>query len=203
MDKSCGVIGDADRLPFTKARKQAQSLLANTSRKNDDDPAVAGDVSFKIVATEVFSRYRSLWKPGTYRVNLRHCRTYLLPRFGDRSIGEITRQDVQEWFASLHRTPAVADRALPVLSVIFREAETLGYREEDSNPCKGIKRYRRQGRERFLSNEELRRFGNALDLLEAEKPMHVAYFRLLLLTGCRSSEIRSRNGRNIAKASCI
>ena len=185
------VIGDAARRPFTQARKEALSLLANESLTNDTAPAAAGDVSFRTLAAEVLSRYRTLWKPGTFHVNSRYCRTYLLPRFGDRFIGEITRQDVQEWFASLHQTPAVADRAMPVLSVIFREAETLGYREEGSNPCKGIKRYRRRGRERFLSNEELRRFGKALDLLEAEKPMHVAYFRLLLLTGSRCSEIRS------------
>ncbi len=185
------VIGDAERLSFAQARQEARSLLANASLAHDVIPAKAGDVTFRFVASEALSRYRTLWKPGTFRVNSRHCRTYLLPRFGDRAIGEITRQDVQEWFASLHRTPAVADRAIPVLSVIFREAETLGYREEGSNPCQGVKRYRRQGRERFLSNEELRRFGRALDLLETEKPMHVAYFRLLLLTGCRCSEIRS------------
>ncbi len=185
------VIGDAGRLPFVQARTQALSLLANESRKNDAIPAAGGDVSFTTLAEEVFARYRTLWKPATFHVNARYCRAYLLSRFGDWPIGGITRQDVQEWFASLHETPAVADRAMPVLSVIFREAETLGYREEDSNPCKGIKRYRRQGRERFLSNDELRRFGRALDLLEAEKPMHVAYFRLLLLTGCRCSEIRS------------
>ncbi len=185
------VIGDAEYLSFTQARKEARSLLANASLAHNAVPAEAGDVTFRVVAAEVLSRYRTLWKPGTFRVNSRYCRTYLLPQFGDRAIGEITRQDVQEWFASLHQTPAVADRAIPVLSVIFREAETLGYREEGGNPCKGVKRYRRQGRERFLSNDELRRFGRALDLLETEKPMHVAYFRLLLLTGCRCSEIRS------------
>lgn len=190
------VIGDAEFLPFTQAWKLAWSLLASVSLAQDFTPAKAGDVAFRVVAMEVFSRYRTLWKPATFRVNSRYCRTYLLPRFGDRTIGEITRQDVQEWFASLHQTPAVADRSVPVLSVIFREAEMLGYREEGSNPCKGIKRYRRQGRERFLSNDELRRFGKALDMLEEEKPMHVAYFRLLLLTGCRCSEIRSLQWRD-------
>lgn len=185
------VIGDAGLLPFTQAREEALALLACESRTGGAIPRAAGGVSFRTLAAEVLARYRTLWKPGTFHVNSRYCRTYLLPWFGDRFVGEITRQDVQEWFASLHRIPAVADRAIPVLSVIFREAETLGYREEDSNPCKGVKRYRRRGRERFLSNDELRRFGQALDLLEAEKPMHVAYFRLLLLTGCRSSEIRS------------
>ena len=46
---------------------------------------------------------------------------------------------------------------MPVLSVIMREAEAMGLRPEGSNPCRGIRRYRRKGRERFLSDAEIRR----------------------------------------------
>ena len=53
----------------------------------------------------------------------------------------------------------------------------------------GIKRYRRQGRERFLSPAELRRLGDVLGRYEADHPQFVAIIRLLLLTGCRKSEI--------------
>ena len=66
-------------------------------------------------------------------------------------------------------------------------AETYGYRREGSNPCKGIKRYRR--RERFLSEQEVRRLGVVLKQHEEAFPMHVAIIRLLLLTGCRKQEI--------------
>ncbi len=63
-------------------------------------------------------------------------------------------RDVANWFASLRATPVAADRSMPVLSVIMREAEAMGFRPEGSNPCKGIRRYRRKGRERFLSDDE-------------------------------------------------
>ena len=96
---------------------------------------------------------------------------------------------MQEWFASLHATPVAADRSAPVLSVIMTCAETYGYRPEGSNPCKGIKRYRRKGRERFLSELEVRRLGVVLKQHEEAFPMHVAIIRLLLLTGCRKQEI--------------
>ena len=43
---------------------------------------------------------------------------------------------------------------MPVLSVIMREAEAVGLRPEGSNPCRGIRRCRRKGRERFLSDDE-------------------------------------------------
>ena len=82
-----------------------------------------------------------------------------------------------------------ADRSAPVLSVILGQAEIYGYRPEDSNPCRGIRRYRRRGRERFLGPEELRRFGAALDCYATRRPLAAAAVRLILLTGCRKSEI--------------
>ena len=71
----------------------------------------------------------------------------------------------------------------------MRQAEVYGYRTEGTNPCVGIKRYRRQGRERFLSEPELRRLGEVLARHEASHPRAVAVIRLLLLTGCRKGEI--------------
>ena len=70
--------------------------------------------------------------------------------------------DVGRWFASLHETPVAADRSVPIVSIIMRLAEVYGYRPEGTNPCAGIKRYRRQGLERFLSPAELRRLGKML-----------------------------------------
>ena len=80
---------------------------------------------------------------------------------------------------------------MPVLSVILREAELLGYRSEGSNPCWGIRRYRRKGRERFLSDDEIARVAATLSSHEAEWPLETAAIRLLILTGCRKSEIVS------------
>ena len=71
----------------------------------------------------------------------------------------------------------------------MRQAEVYGYRPEGTNPCVGIKRYRRRGRERFLSVAELRRLGDLLTRHEADHPQFVAIISLLLLTGCRRSEI--------------
>ena len=113
-----------------------------------------------------------------------------------RPISEIAAHDVQLWFASLHQTPVAADRSAPILSVIMRQAEAYGYRPEGTNPCAGIKRYRRQGRERFLSAAEMRRLGEVLARHEADQPQAVAIIRLLLLTGCRKGEIVSLKWRD-------
>ena len=62
------------------------------------------------------------------------------------AVADIDRRDVRDWFASLRATPVAADRSMPVLSVIMREAEAMGLRPQGSNPCLGIRRYRRNGR---------------------------------------------------------
>ena len=120
--------------------------------------APVGDelLSFEVVAEEVFQRYGQRWKPSTSIVNRSYLRAQILPWFQGRSITSITRRDVEAWLVSLHTTPAAADRSLPVLSVIMRQAELYGYRPPDTNPCTGVRRYRRRRRERFLTFEELR-----------------------------------------------
>ena len=63
------------------------------------------------------------------------------------------------------------------------------FKQSSTPPCRGIRRYRRKGRERFLSDDEIRRLSAALSAHAERKPLQVAAIRLLLLTGCRKSEI--------------
>lgn len=151
---------------------------------------------FEIMADEVFRRHGRRWKPRTMRVNRSYLRNQILPWFADRPVGAISRREVRQWFASLNQTPAAANRSLPILSVILREAEIHGHRPEGSNPCSGIRRYRRRGRERFLAPEELRELGAALAKREAGAPLPTAVVRLLLTTGCRQGEVRALRWRD-------
>ena len=105
------------------------------------------------------------------------------------AVADIDRRDVRDWFASLRATPVAADRSMPVLSVIMREAEAMGLRPQGSNPCLGIRRYRHKGRARLLSDEEMRRLSARLSAHAGTSPQQVAVVRLLLLTECRKSEI--------------
>ncbi len=182
-------IGDAGTMPLECARDRATSLLVSGSTTDGTLSVETAPILFEDVADEVFRRYRRHWKPSTLEVNLGYLRKQILPCFKGRTIEDITRRDVQRWFASLHATPVAADRSAPVLSVIMRQAEVYGYRPEGSNPCTGIKRYRRRHRERFLSHDEIRRLSRVLDDKREERPLLVAIVRLLLLTGCRRSEI--------------
>ena len=182
------ILGDAGAVSVAEARSRATESLA-AIRRGEPAPALPDETLFEAVAGTVFERYQRLWKPSTLAVNRGYLRKQILPHFAGRQITDIDRRDVRNWFASLHATPVAADRSMPVLSVIMKEAEAMGLRPEDSNPCRGIRRYRRKGRERFLSDEELRRLSRTLSARSGQYPRQVAAVRLLLLTGCRKSEI--------------
>ena len=74
--------------------------------------------------------------------------------------------------------------------ILFSLAEVWGLRPDGFNPCRHVKRYKENKRERFLSPEETERLGEVLRKAELEMPSAITAFRLLLLTGCRLSEIQ-------------
>ena len=182
------IVGDAGTMSIAEARAAAVETLA-AIRRGEDAPHRPEETLFEAVAEIVFERHARLWKARTLDVNRGYLRNQLLPHFAGRPIADIDRREVRRWFTSLRAKPVAADRSMPVLSVIMREAEAMGLRPEGSNPCRGIKRYRRKGRERFLSDEEIRRLSARLRAHEDRWPQQVAVIRLLLLTGCRKSEI--------------
>ena len=182
------IVGEAGTMSTGEARASAAVMLA-AIRRGEEAPASCGETLFEAVAGTVFRRHERVWKLGTLKVNRGYLRKQLLPHFAGRPITAIDRQEVRNWFARLRATPVAADRSMPVLSVIMREAERMGLRPEGSNPCRGIKRYRRKGRERFLSDDEIRRLSARLVAHETRRPQQAAIIRLLLLTGCRRGEI--------------
>lgn len=58
-----------------------------------------------------------------------------------------------------------------------------------ANPRRGIKRYRRKGRECFVSDEEICRLSARLKAHESRRAQRVTVIRLLLLTGCCKGKI--------------
>ena len=182
-------IGKGGAIGVAEARERATAMLASIRMGNGDEAPAPADTPFETVAKEVFRSYARNWKASTLKVNQSYFRNQILPWFEGRPIGGIDARDVRQWYASLHETPVAADRSAPILSVIMRQAEVYGYRAEGTNPCAGIRRYRRQGRERFLSTVEVSRLGEVLARHEDDHPQAVAITRLLLLTGCRKGEI--------------
>ena len=183
------IIGDASGMSLEEARCHARSVLASLYNGEEIIAVTNEETRFGVVAEKLFEACERHWKAGTRRVNRIYLKNQILPWFRNMQVAGITERDVKQWHASLHVTPFAADRSAPVLSVILRQAEVYGYRPEGSNPCVGIKRYRRRGRERFLSPEEMQKLGAVLSRHENTRSLEIATIRLLLLTGCRRNEI--------------
>ena len=118
---------------------------------------------------------------------------FINPRIGKLRVPDVQRSDVAALHHDLRETPYQANRTLGVLSKMFNLAELWELRPDGSNPCRHVKRFKEEKRERFLSDEEYRRLGSALREIEQERseaPAAIAAIRLLMLTGCRLSEIQ-------------
>ena len=132
-------------------------------------------------------------KPSTAEEYRRSVKLFIDPRVGRYRVPDIQRSDIAALHHDMRDTPYQANRTLGVLSKMFNLAELWDLRPDGTNPCRHVKRFREEKRERFLSDIEYQRLGVALKAIEAdgsETASAIAAVRLLMLTGCRLSEIQ-------------
>ncbi|MFC7334789.1 tyrosine-type recombinase/integrase [Rhodocista pekingensis] len=137
---------------------------------------------------------RQRCKPSTQGEYRRAVELFIKPEIGAHKVLDVTRADIARLHHKARDIPYQANRTLGVLSKLFNLAEVWGLRPDGSNPCRHVRKYPEQKRERFLSAEELGRLAAALDAAEADgsESVHViAAIRLLILTGCRLGEIQT------------
>ena len=187
-------IGRVNLIGEKEARQIARHILLRAQTgENPADARLRARSSPSFVAfLETYWRLmEERWKPSTQESNGIYRRRYLDMAFPSRFIDEIATEDVQRWFVETTDVagPGGANRMLSMLGAIFAKAELWGLRPEESNPCRDIRRNRARRFQRFLSDGELARVGAVLAGNANRSPIHVAAVRMLLLTGCRRSEI--------------
>ena len=125
-----------------------------------------------------------------YRRAIKQC---IEPKIGMVRVTDVQRSDIAALHHGLRHTPYQANRTLAVLSKMFNLVELWELRPDGSNPCRHVKRFKEEKRERFLSDEEYQRLGATLREIEqegSETASAIAAIHLLMLTGCRLSEIQ-------------
>ena len=127
---------------------------------------------------------------------------HIMPALGGMLALELDHARVSDLHHSLRATPVMANQVVKALSHIWNTAQDRGGLPEGENPCRLVVRFRQRRRDRFLGEAELRRLGRILSKVEAgeEKGISVhaaAAIRLLLLTGCRKSEILSLKWKDV------
>ena len=200
-------IGSCGTIPPAAARARAAEII--TAARTGKDPAgrdlrmkdpTGQDPRESVAAPtmrELAGRFLEEYVPSRCKPNTAHSyrgslARHVLPRFGERQVADVTRSDVAALHHEMRAIPFAANHTLGILSVMFTMAEIWGLRPEGFNPCRHVKRFREDKRERFLSDEEYRRLGAVLrraGKTGTEVAPAVAAVRLLMLAGCRLSEI--------------
>lgn len=180
--------------PETARRKAATLLMSFAS--GEDPQEVARQKRARQTVAEVSEEFlldhHAQLKPRTYAEYQRLFAKFILPKLGRRLLPEVTRGDVASFHSGMRQTPSQANFALTALSALYTWAEAQALVPNNSNPCRGIVRYKHKVIERYLTAEELARVGGTLDQLDASggcDRFALAAIRLLILTGARKSEI--------------
>ncbi len=191
-------VAKVGELPLNKAREKVATLRAeilNGADPADDRAADRKSETFNAFADRYLKEHADpKKKASSAKDDRQNLKRHIRPRLGSKPIPAITRGDIQALHQSLSSTPFAANRVLALLSKMFNLAEKWGLLPDGKNPCRHVERFKESRRERFLSREELTRFGGVLDGLESseeEDPNTLLAIRLLVFTGARLNEILS------------
>ena len=187
-------IGPHDAVSATYARVRAAEIITDARAGKNPKGRRSSEPTMRALGERFLKEYvPNHCKPSTaaeYRRSVEH---FINPRIGKLRVPDVQRSNIAALHHDLRETPYQANRTLGVLSKMFNLAELWELRPDGTNPCRHVKRFKEDKRERFLSDAEYRRLGSALREIEqdgSETPSTIAAIRLLMLTGCRLSEIQ-------------
>ncbi|QIG91848.1 site-specific integrase [Bradyrhizobium sp. 6(2017)] len=212
------VIGTPKNLTPEEARNQASGILARV-RLGDDPAAERSNARKAETVSDLLTSFmdghiRAKRKARTAKLFQGYVDNHIEPALGTRKAPSLTRADIQRLHKAIGKThPVTANRVLALIGAAYTYGSRSGHLPEGlANPASGIERFREQVRERFLSESELLRLGEAIREAEtvgvpwikqskskhAPKPENrvtnigphaAAALRLLIFTGARLREI--------------
>jgi integrase len=219
-------IGPVGKLTPDEARTLAKKALGQVA--NGSDPAAIKTEERKaLIVSELADLFLSdhveaKRKPGTAKHYRDIIERIVLPDLGTMKVDKVSFSDIARIHLKWKRTPYQANRVLAVIASMYSFAAKRKFISNGFNPAHGLEKYAEEGRERFLSIEELERLGAAIR--EAEEagiawavddskpsskhvpkdnrrtiigPHAAGALRLLLFTGCRLREILHLKWENV------
>lgn len=207
-------LGRVGTLKANEAREAARKAIANAALGKDLAQGRADErasLTVEELVTKYISEFVERRKKGTsvdfYKTMLR---THITPQLGNAKVATLTRIDIQRAHTAISKRAKIsANRCMKLLSAAFNWGSKNGYVAEGFNPASGVDLNKEDARERFLSEDEMLRLGDAMREAEtiglpvnagnhknAPKGQRVVMsasitgaIRLLMLTGCRLREI--------------
>ena len=188
-----------------QARKRAAFVIARIKAGEEAVPKPmnpAGGPTVAELARRYLAEYVSVrCKPSTAKTVRSVVLKHVVPALGKLPLASVERKHVAELHGRLSATPAAANQAVRALSAMYRLAGEWGMVPEGTNPCRAIAEYPGRRRERFLTAAEFERLGKTLDETEEKggaSASAVTAIRLLILTGCRKSEVLGLSWEEVA-----
>lgn len=200
------VSGKPERVPLGRfpdvsieqARDLARSMIGDIASGKDPlaERRRAREVptlreAFQVWIDAYAKQHRKSWKADERAFTL------YMPRLAARRLNSLRPAEVAIWHNEVGQRHGryAANRAFQLLRTVYRKAEVL-LRYNGPNPCKGIRQFREESRDRFLQADELPRFFTAL---AQESNIHVqSFFLLCLLTGARESNVRAMRWQDVS-----
>jgi integrase len=173
------IVGRYPDTPLSDARRAALVLLG-TRPKHVPSP------TFNEALDAFFDQHVSKLNPRTQREIKRVLNRHFLPDLKGKKLGEITHRDIAEITSKLLHTPSEAWHAFKDARVFFNWCVP---RYIPHSPCTGLKPPTRYvPRRRVLSDDEIKAIWTTLEAVDYPFSQ---ILKLLILTGCRYSEIAS------------
>lgn len=188
-------IGDHGAITCEQARMTAQQWLSAAVQGRDPSQeriVLRRNPSLHELASRYMDEHAPHKKASSQKEDARLWNQHILPKLGSYKVSSLSREDISKLHQSLRNMSTTANRVLSLLSKALNLAELWGYRPDNTNPCRHIKKFTERKRERFLTQEEITRLLKVLEKEEienSESPYVLLALRLLLLTGCRLNEV--------------
>ncbi len=184
-------LGTFPDLSVENARDLAKSIVGDIAMGKDpmQEKRRAREVptlreAFQVWLDTYAKEHRKTWRKDESRFN-QHLR-----RFHGRRLNTIRTAEVALWHNETKQRHGLyqANRCFELLRTVYNRAKSL-LKYSGPTPCEGLRKFREQSRDRFLSADELPRFFAAL----AQEPSIVlqGFFLLALLTGARKGNLET------------
>ena len=204
-------IGRYGVLTVEEARAEAKKVLGSVAHGHDpsgDRQAKRREMTVADLVDLYAEKGTDHLKERNRRWMLARLQHHVIPLLGRKKISEVRVADVEQFMRDVKVGKTAKDektgprvriivkggagaavKGVRDLSAVF----TFAVRQElvTSNPCAPVKKPADGKRDRYLTLDEVKRLGAALEAIETEEanPKAVAIMRLWALTGCRRDEI--------------
>ncbi|NDY74254.1 site-specific integrase [Desulfobacter hydrogenophilus] len=191
-------IGEYPAVSIADARKRANEFKNLVSQGLDplmERNKISDSLSFEEFVRKEYIPFAQINKKS-WKDDVNKLEKDMIKSFGKLPLAAITTRDIQQYQTRIktRASAGTSNRHYALLNRLFNLGIEWAFIEQ--NPCKRVKKFKEAGgRERYLNNDELKRFMEALKSMEPTVATYV--IKILMFTGIRLSEALGLLWKNI------